>query len=119
MLRDLIRIARPYQWIKNLFIFVPLFFAFNIYGMWEIDYRVAISVFLGFSLVCSSVYCLNDIVDRHYDRAHPTKQHRPIASGRVSVGAGVVLMLILALGGGGHYLPVFLLARFSFLLVFM
>lgn len=100
MLRDLIRIARPYQWIKNLFIFVPLFFAFNIYGMWEIDYRVAISVFLGFSLVCSSVYCLNDIVDRHYDRAHPTKQHRPIASGRVSVGAGVVLMLILALGGG-------------------
>lgn len=101
MLRDLLRVARPYQWSKNLFVFVPLFFAFNIYGMWEIDYRVAVGVFLGFSLVCSSVYCLNDIIDRRYDRLHPTKRHRPIASGRVSVRAGVGLMLILALGGGG------------------
>ena len=100
MLRDLLRVARPYQWSKNLFIFVPLFFAFNIYGMWEIDYRVAVGVFLGFSLVCSSVYCLNDIIDRRYDRLHPTKRHRPIASGRVSVRVGAWLMLILALGGG-------------------
>ena len=103
MIQDLIRIARPYQWTKNLFIFVPLFFAFGIYGIWEIDYRVAVSVFLGFSLVCSGVYCFNDIIDRHYDRLHPTKQHRPIASGRVSVIAGFVFMFSL-MCGGGHYL---------------
>lgn len=103
MLLDLIRIARPYQWTKNLFIFVPLFFAFNIYGIWEIDYCVAMGVFFGFSLVCSGVYCFNDIIDRHYDKLHPTKAHRPIASGRVRVITGVIYMLILALGGG-HYL---------------
>lgn len=101
MLRDLVKIARPHQWTKNLFIFVPLFFAFNIYGIWGIDYHVAVGAFVGFSLVCSGVYCLNDIVDRDYDRLHPTKQNRPIASGRVSVVVGFIFMCILMLGGGG------------------
>lgn len=100
MLRDLVKIARPHQWTKNLFIFVPLFFAFNIYGIWGIDYHIAVGAFVGFSLVCSGVYCLNDIVDRDYDRLHPTKQNRPIASGRVSVVVGFIFMCILMLGGG-------------------
>jgi 4-hydroxybenzoate polyprenyltransferase len=68
-----------HQWVKNLFIFIPSFFAgefFNIPLL--VDLALA---FLAFSFVASAVYILNDYVDREKDRVHPAKRWRPIASG--------------------------------------
>lgn len=59
----------------------------------------AMSAALGFSLVASAVYILNDIRDRGQDRAHPFKRHRPLAAGRLSLAAAAVEAgLLLAAG---------------------
>ncbi len=91
------RLLRPYQWTKNAFVFVPMFF-----GGGLLDGRALASslvTFAGFSLVASSVYCLNDIMDLEEDRRHSGKRSRPLASGEVGVGTAWALMaLALALG---------------------
>ncbi len=74
---------RPIQWVKNLFVLAPLVFSKQL-G----DHGLATTALLTMGLFClvsSAVYILNDIVDRHLDAAHPTKCHRPIASGALSV----------------------------------
>jgi len=73
---------RPKQYLKNVFIFLPLFF-----GLQLTNIDSLISVFLGFiffSLTASSIYILNDYKDIELDRLHPTKKNRPLASGIVS-----------------------------------
>lgn len=80
---------RPWQWVKNGFVFAPLFFSgrfTELYLLWH----TAIA-FLCFSLVCSAVYCFNDIRDVAADRLHPRKRMRPIASGKVSVGSAYAI----------------------------
>ncbi|MDE6418840.1 MAG: prenyltransferase, partial [Duncaniella sp.] len=84
-LSSLIRLLRPLQWAKNLFVFIPMFFSGNLLNA-EDWVEGAIS-FVCFSMVASGVYCLNDLKDVEADRLHPTKRLRPIASGEVSVGA--------------------------------
>jgi len=71
------------QWVKNLFVFLPAFFgsAANIEG----NIMACIYSFLAFSLVASSVYCFNDIVDVNNDRLHEGKKHRPIAAEKLSI----------------------------------
>ena len=78
----LIKMLRPTQWLKNLMIFFPPFLAGAILqpGMM----RLGVFPFLSFCLGSSSAYIVNDLLDRHLDKQHPRKQHRPIASGRVS-----------------------------------
>lgn len=87
-----IRLIRPHQWVKNVFVFVPLIFSKNLFDtrMLGID----IVTFLAFCLASSAVYILNDIADRDFDRLHPFKRERPIASGAVGVAEGLVLALI-------------------------
>lgn len=85
-------LLRPHQWIKNFFVFAPLFFTFNFQT--EIIITVAIGFAL-FSLAASSIYVLNDYHDIAEDRAHPTKKNRPLASGSVSKKNAIVLMLTL------------------------
>jgi 4-hydroxybenzoate polyprenyltransferase len=53
----------------------------------------------GFSLIASSIYIINDIADREADRRHPTKRHRPLASGAVGVRTALLLAAFLAIGG--------------------
>lgn len=83
MLNGLIQLMRPHHYIKNGFIFLPLFF-----GLRGVDlaliHQTVIS-FAGFSLVASAVYVMNDIIDIKRDSAHPIKKHRPLASGKVSI----------------------------------
>jgi decaprenyl-phosphate phosphoribosyltransferase len=97
-------LLRPYQHIKNLFVFAPLFFAGRMAESFLL-YKSAIA-FLVFSFAAGSVYIFNDYRDRAEDREHPVKKHRPLASGEVSeVSAlylaglllitGLVLMLVL------------------------
>jgi 4-hydroxybenzoate polyprenyltransferase len=73
-----IQTLRPHQWIKNGFIFLPLFFygqLWNQNGIFD-----CLIYFVSFSLAASSIYCFNDICDVKTDRLHPIKQHRPVVS---------------------------------------
>ena len=93
------RIIRVRQWVKNFFVFVPLFFGGAIMDMSAL--WAGIVTFAAFCFAASAIYCLNDIVDVEADRQHPVKCHRPIASGEVSIGAGwmlMVLMMVLSAG---------------------
>ena len=92
-----IRLIRPKQWIKNLFVFAPLIFSKELFSA---SYRIeALKAFVGFCLIASSVYIINDILDAEADRAHPEKKNRPIASGAISPkGALGILALLGALG---------------------
>ncbi len=97
VLRDRIRLMRPAHWLKNAFVFAPL-----VYGKALGDagaVRLSLLAFGAFCLFSSTVYIVNDIADRRADAEHPKKRHRPIASGRVSVGSAVVqLVVLVALG---------------------
>ncbi len=92
-LLPVIRIVRPRQWVKNFFVFIPLFFGGQMSNTALL--LDALTTFVAFSLAASSIYCLNDIVDVEADRQHPVKCHRPIASGQVSVSAAYALMAIM------------------------
>lgn len=92
---------RPHQWVKNLLVLAPL--AFTAKGL-KLDpsaWTAALLAFAVFCLAASSIYLLNDLVDRREDALHPTKRLRPIASGRLGVGAArAQLVAQLALAGG-------------------
>lgn len=93
-MKDIIRLIRPTQWIKNTFVFLPTFFGGRLTN--GADLLDSLIVFVSFSLVASSIYCLNDLIDLEADRRHPVKCHRPIASGAVSVTTAYILMTVLA-----------------------
>ena len=93
MIKSLYKLLRPYQWVKNLFVFMPLFFG---HQLTNIPLLInAVVAFFSFSFVASSIYCFNDIIDVEDDRRHAEKCKRPIASGKVSVTVGYVLMLLM------------------------
>ena len=94
MIKDILRLIRPKQWIKNMFVFIPMFFAGELFDLHSL-YLCAVT-FLAYSLMASSIYCYNDIVDADADRRHPVKCHRPVASGAVSVRLAYTLMAFLA-----------------------
>lgn len=94
-----LRLVRPKQWIKNAFVFVPLFFGG---ALFHIDALIAgLITFFAYSFTASSIYCFNDIYDREADRRHPVKCQRPIASGAISVGQAYVLMFVMFIMGMG------------------
>jgi len=76
------KLLRVEQWVKNLFVFVPLFFSGNITNLGLLNKSVF--AFVIFSLAASVVYILNDYNDIEADRKHPEKRRRPLASGAVS-----------------------------------
>ncbi len=94
-MKDLIRLVRPKQWLKNMFVFIPLFFGGSLLNGEAII--AAVIAFCSFSLAASAIYCLNDIVDVEADRRHAVKCKRPLASGAISVKAAQALMALLVL----------------------
>ena len=82
-IRHIIKVARPTHWIKNLFVFLPVFFGGGLLNTSEAV--SAALTFLSFSLAASAIYCLNDIIDVNADRAHHVKCKRPIASGAITI----------------------------------
>jgi 4-hydroxybenzoate polyprenyltransferase len=80
---DLIRLLRPRQWVKNVFVFTGLLFS-HAWGDGDLVLRV-VGAALAFSFMASAIYVMNDLADREADRRHPVKRHRPLASGAVSV----------------------------------
>ena len=96
---NIIALIRPHQYVKNLFIFMPIFFVGQI---GNVDLLLnALIAFIAFSLSASAVYVLNDYRDIEDDRLHPTKQNRPLASGAISSQTALVLMVLLAVVGLG------------------
>ena len=84
-------LIRPHQWIKNLFIFIPMFFGGSLLN--GSDIYACVITFLAFSFTASSIYCFNDIYDVEADRRHPAKCHRPIAAGVISISTAYALMI--------------------------
>lgn len=91
-----IHLLRPLQWLKNGFVFAPIFFSSNLLK-WEFFWPTLI-VFMAFCLISSAIYCFNDLRDVEADRLHPKKRLRPIASGAVSVRSGYAMMIICTIG---------------------
>jgi 4-hydroxybenzoate polyprenyltransferase len=88
----LIKLLRPEQWVKNLFIFLPVFFNGQILNISAL--LPCIIAFIAFSFAASSIYCFNDIYDVELDRLHPEKCKRPIASGIISKKTAYVIMIV-------------------------
>lgn len=89
-------IIRPAQWVKNLFVFLPVFFGRKLLcaGCME----ASAWGFAAFCLISSAIYCLNDIRDIEADRQHPVKCRRPLASGRMPVSHAWWLLALLLAG---------------------
>lgn len=97
-MNDYVRLLRPSQWVKNVFVFAGPGFGLAL-GDPEALWRTVLA-FAAFCLTASTCYIINDVIDREQDRQHPTKRDRPVASGRlapsramgvaVATGAGAV-----------------------------
>ena len=74
-----LKLIRPKQWLKNMFVFIPMFFGGSLTDLQDV--YASIITFLAFCFIASSVYCFNDIYDVEADRRHPVKCKRPLASG--------------------------------------
>lgn len=95
-LKDIARVCRLQQWVKNLFVFLPIFFDGKLFRgemLW-----VSTVGFVAFCLAASGIYCFNDVMDIRADRLHPVKRLRPVASGAVPVpvACAISVMLLLA-----------------------
>lgn len=86
-------LLRVGQWTKNGFIFVPLFFSQHLLD--KHFFLLSISAFFSFCFISSSMYIINDILDKERDKYHPLKKLRPIASGKISIISGLVLSFLL------------------------
>jgi 4-hydroxybenzoate polyprenyltransferase len=94
LLRAVLESVRPYQWLKNALVFVPLAAAHRL-GEPHLVARAA-QAFVAFSLCASAIYLLNDLKDAPADRLHPHKRYRPIASGHLPARLAAVLALLLS-----------------------
>lgn len=92
-MNNVLKLMRPYQWVKNVFVFLPLFFGGQLTEMNQL--LDSVTMFVAFCLAASSIYCFNDIIDVEDDRKHYDKAKRPIASGAVSIKEAYVIMFLL------------------------
>jgi 4-hydroxybenzoate polyprenyltransferase len=111
VLLNLLISLRPGQWTKNLFVFAALVFAQR---LTDTDAVVtAVVAFFVFCALSSTVYLVNDVLDRRQDQRHPLKAHRPIASGAISPALALIVAavlgvaaMIVALGLGWHFFQI-------------
>lgn len=90
-----LKLLRVEQWVKNLFVFAPLFFSGNILNQSLLI--KSIFAFVIFSFAASSIYIINDYTDIEADRKHPEKRNRPLASGAISKNTAIVIFFLLIL----------------------
>jgi len=95
-IRPYIKAIRPHQWLKNVLAFLPMLAAHQYDGA---TFLYTLLAFIAFSMVASSAYVFNDLLDLAADRVHPRKKLRPFASGAVPIAHGTVMGVgLLALG---------------------
>jgi 4-hydroxybenzoate polyprenyltransferase len=98
MISEFFKLIRISNWIKNLFVFVPLIFSLHLF---HTEYFIKTTItFLLFCIGSSAIYVINDIVDLDADRQHPIKKNRPLASGKFSISfaymvSGIMVLLTL------------------------
>lgn len=90
------RTLRPHQWLKNVLVFLPMLAAHQINIP---TLSASMLAFIAFSLIASSVYVMNDLLDLSADRAHPRKRNRPFASGALPISHGPVMIVALLVAG--------------------
>lgn len=114
-----LQLARPHQYVKNGFVWLPIFFGLKLGNLWALEQTLI--AFVAFCLAASGVYVLNDLKDIQEDRRHPTKKNRPLASGAISPRGAVIfmagLLLLAALAGSLLPKPDFLLILGAYLLL--
>jgi len=92
----LLQTLRVNQWIKNLIIFTAIVFSGTLF---QADlFLKTLYAFIIFCLLSSASYVLNDIIDYPYDKKHPLKKNRPIASGKISLAEASFIVFLLTLG---------------------
>ena len=91
-----LRVLRPADWIKNVFVFAALVFGDRVRDPRAL--RLSLAAFAAFCLAASAGYIINDILDRDRDRLHPTKKNRPIACGAISLTTAAALAGLLLAG---------------------
>lgn len=84
---------RPHHWLKNGLVFIPILLNHDVFDIATIGHGVV--AFIAFSLMASSIYLLNDIVDVESDRRHPTKCKRPLAAGEITAGQAYMVAPLL------------------------
>ena len=92
MMKNIVILLRPQQWLKNGFIFIPLIFDHKLTD-WNCLYS-AILAFFAYSFAASAIYCLNDLIDVEADRKHPKKCKRPIAAGVITKVQALLLVAL-------------------------
>jgi len=93
MIKKYLPLLRVPHYLKNLYIFLPLFFSGEILN--QDKFIKSIPVFISFCLVASAIYIFNDLMDISYDQQHPIKKNRPIPSGKISKVEAYILAIIL------------------------
>ena len=91
IIKNLFLASRPNQWTKNLLVFLAPLFAFSFETKTLLTSSKA---FIAFCLISSSIYLINDSIDKDKDKEHPTKKFRAIASGLVSIKSAFILSLV-------------------------
>ena len=98
-MKKYLKLLRVEQWVKNLFVFLPVFFSGKIMDT-DLFSKSCIA-FIVFSLTASCIYILNDYMDIELDKRHPEKRNRPLASGAIGKKTAIgifVLLVVLAVG---------------------
>ena len=95
-MKNIILLLRIEQWIKNLLVFSPVFFAAQLRQTTLFKCSI---LFIAFSLVASAVYIINDLNDVEKDRLHDKKKFRAIAAGKVSKKMALIVFTLCLLSG--------------------
>jgi 4-hydroxybenzoate polyprenyltransferase len=93
----LILALRPLQWTKNGLVFAALLFDRRVFEFGPLARSIVAALI--FCAVSSGIYLINDVRDAEHDRRHPTKRHRPIASGALAPERAFTIALALLVGG--------------------
>ena len=88
---------RPAQWTKNLSIFAAVIINGKLFD--PVLFTKALFTFIAFSLLSSSSYLINDIMDYDKDKLHPSKKNRPLAAGKITKTEAISLSFVLFISG--------------------
>lgn len=94
---DMARLMRPKSWIKNFLVALPVFFSLNLFS--DDAFVRTVWAFLGFCLISSGVYAMNDVIDARYDESRYDKKNRPVAAGRIKPMHAVLFSCLLFIPG--------------------
>ena len=90
-IKNYLKLMRVEHYLKNILIFVPLFFSGEF--MQKKESLIVVIGFVSFCFIASAVYCFNDLKDIEKDKIHPVKKNRPLAAGKVSKKEAIALMI--------------------------